>query len=249
MRHAGALRIDHAMALRRLYWIPAGSAPTEGTYVVYPLEDLVGILALESHRHRCMVIGEDLGTVPPGFRERMAEANVLSYRVLAFEREDSGTFIPPERYPELSVAVFGNHDLPTLRGWWDAHDLELQAELEGTSPEDLAPRRTSRARDKQALLEALRSAQLLPQDSGEPSPRELVAAVHAFLGRTCALLALAQLDDVALERKPVNVPSLQQYPNWRRRLTLPLEELADDPILHGVAAAFAAAGRGPADRA
>ena len=106
MRHAGGLRIDHAMGLQHLYWVPQGQKPSAGAYVRYPMEDLIGILALESHRHRCLVVGEDLGTVPEGFRERMAEANILSYRVLFFEQEpETGAFLPPSAYPPLALAV------------------------------------------------------------------------------------------------------------------------------------------------
>src|SRR5262249_16240782 len=115
MRHAGALRIDHVMGLQRLWWVPAGKQPADGAYVTYPMKDLIGILALESHRRRCLVIGEDLGTVPEGFREHMAEANILSYRVLFFEQDGaSGEFLPPANYPRSAIAVAGSHDLPTL---------------------------------------------------------------------------------------------------------------------------------------
>ena len=130
MRHAGGLRIDHVMGLQHLYWVPQGQKPSEGAYVRYPLDDLVGILALESHRHRCLVVGEDLGTVPEGFRERMAEANILSYRVLFFEQDiETGAFVPPQAYPALALAVVGSHDLPTLRGWWEGRDLDIKERL------------------------------------------------------------------------------------------------------------------------
>ena len=130
MRHAGGLRIDHVMGLQHLYWVPQGQKPSAGAYVRYPMEDFIGILALESHRHRCLVVGEDLGTVPEGFRERMAEANILSYRVLFFEQEpETGAFLPPNAYPPLALAVVGSHDLPTLRGWWEGRDLDLKEQL------------------------------------------------------------------------------------------------------------------------
>ena len=119
MRHAGALRIDHVMALERLYVIPKGAPAAAGTYLDYPFADLAGITALESVRSRCLIIGEDLGDVPHGFRERMAELQMLSYRVLRFERHGH-RFLGPHEYPTLAVAVFGNHDLPTLRGWWES---------------------------------------------------------------------------------------------------------------------------------
>jgi malto-oligosyltrehalose trehalohydrolase/4-alpha-glucanotransferase len=130
MRHAGGLRIDHVMGLQHLYWVPAGQPPSEGAYVRYPMEDLLGILALESQRHHCLVVGEDLGTVPEGFRERMAAANILSYRVLFFEQDaTTGDYSPPGNYPRLALAVVGSHDLPTLHGWWQGRDLDLKADL------------------------------------------------------------------------------------------------------------------------
>jgi 4-alpha-glucanotransferase len=120
MRSAGGLRIDHAMGLQQLYWIPHGATPAEGAYVQYPLEDLLGILALESHRNQCIVVGEDLGTVPEDFRQRMSNAGILSYRVLLFEQNSTtGEFILPRDYPARSLAVSGSHDLPTLRAWWE----------------------------------------------------------------------------------------------------------------------------------
>ena len=167
--HAGGLRIDHVMGLQHLYWIPRDTSAAEGAYVGYPLDDLVGILALESQRHRCLVVGEDLGTVPEGFRERMAAANILSYRVLFFEQEESGAFVPPDAYPPLALAVAGSHDLPTLRGWWEERDIALKDRL------GLYPRRTrSRASASVATATARRFLRLsaqegLPEDDVEHS--------------------------------------------------------------------------------
>ena len=128
MRHAGGLRIDHVMGLMHLFWIPAESSPATGAYVNYPFEELMGILALESQRNRCLIVGEDLGTVPAGFRERMADANVLSYRVLYFEK-DGDRFKRPEEYPGLALACVTTHDLATLQGFWRGADLELKRRL------------------------------------------------------------------------------------------------------------------------
>ncbi|MGH7090687.1 MAG: 4-alpha-glucanotransferase, partial [Stellaceae bacterium] len=118
MRHAGMLRIDHAMMLKQLYWVPRGAPPSEGAYVGYPFADLLGILALESARNRCAVIGEDLGTVPPGFSEILNDAGVLSYRLLLFERTEDGGFLPPKAYPRPAAAAFSTHDIATLKGFW-----------------------------------------------------------------------------------------------------------------------------------
>ncbi len=251
MRHAAGLRIDHVMGLQHLYWVPQGASPAEGAYVAYPLEDMIAILALESHRQRCLVVGEDLGTVPVGFRERMARANVLSYRVLFFEREEAGEnadggdgFLPPERYPELAMAVAGSHDLPTLRGWWEGRDIDLRERLGAyPAPGEGERLRAARGRDRELLLAALRREGLLPAAGTTDAPPDierLALAVHAFLASTPSLLALLQVDDLAGESEPVNLPATSsEHPNWRRRQALTLKELADSPALRKTAAMLA----------
>jgi 4-alpha-glucanotransferase len=240
MRYAGALRIDHVMALQHLYWVPKSRSPREGAYVSYPIEDLVGILAIESHRNRCMVVGEDLGTVPDGFRERMAKANILSYRVLFFEQNTkTGAFRKPEAYPKLSVAVASNHDLPTIRAWWEGSDISLRERLRlFPDPHGANEQRTQRARDRSQLLRALRQQGLLGKNE-ESSPNALVPLVHAFLARSCSFLALAQLDDIAGEIDPVNLPGSLDYPNWRRRLSVTLAELFEGSRIDELAEIFA----------
>jgi 4-alpha-glucanotransferase len=232
MRWAGGLRIDHVMALQQLYWIPEGGKPQDGAYVRYPIDDLVGILALESHRNRCLIVGEDLGTVPENFRERMSAAGILSYRVLFFEQEGAtGRFLAPGEYPALAVSVAGNHDLATLRGWWVGRDLEMKERLGLLSqPGEAAQQRETRQRERVRLLEALRRAQLLPSDDVEPDLETLVGRVQRFLARTNTCLALAQIDDLTGEVDPINVPATSdEHPNWRRRLSMTLEELASSP--------------------
>ncbi|HVL58646.1 MAG TPA: 4-alpha-glucanotransferase, partial [Burkholderiaceae bacterium] len=246
MRHAGGLRIDHVMALEHLYWVPQGEKPTAGAYVRYPLEDLVGILALESHRHRCLVVGEDLGTVPEGFRERMQRANILSYRVLFFEN-DGGRFFAPDDYPPLALAVAGSHDLPTLRAWWLGSDIDLRERLGlFPNPDAVAEARAQRDRERERLLDALRAQGLLRNDS--PSLEQFVDAAHAYLAATRSFLAVPQLDDVTGETEPVNVPATStEHPNWRRRLSVTVDALATDPRLQTAAAIFGAQ-RGRRDR-
>jgi 4-alpha-glucanotransferase len=242
MRCAGGLRIDHVMGLQHLYCIPAGSQAHEGAYVSYPLEDLLGILALESHRHQCIVVGEDLGTVTETFREAMAQANVLSYRVLFFEQDsESGAFRPPAAYPRLSLAVSGNHDLPTFSGWWAMTDIELKQRLGlYPAPDEAAHQRSRRGRDKERLVEALRREGLI-KDEQEPQLDDLVRAAHRFLGRCRSLLAMVQLDDLTGELDQVNVPATSyQHPNWRRRLSLCLEDLPTHSGLVELISAFAA---------
>ena len=160
MRHAGALRIDHAMGLMHQYWVPRGLKADQGAYVTYPFQDLLRILALESRRQRCMVIGEDLGTVPAGFREIMAEAGILSYRVLPFERTDGDLFARPATYPEAALVTGSTHDLATLSGFWAERDLAWRralalypdAEVRDT---DASERVADRRRLIDALIDAL----------------------------------------------------------------------------------------------
>lgn len=242
MRHAGGLRIDHVMALQQLYWVPRGEDATAGAYVRYPLDDLVGILSLESQRQRCLVVGEDLGTVPEGFRERMTAANILSYRVLFFEQEgETGDFLPPDAYPSLALAVVGSHDLPTLRGWWEARDIDLKERL-GLYPGsgEAVRQRETRRRDRTRLIEALSRENLLPVGE-EPAIQALAHAVHAYIARSPSALALAQIDDLTDEADQVNVPSTaEEHPNWRRRLSMTLEDLRASSRLIDIAEIFRA---------
>jgi 4-alpha-glucanotransferase len=244
MRYAGGLRIDHVMALQHVYWIPQGAAPRDGAYVRYPIEDLIGILALESQRARCLVVGEDLGTVPAGFRERMQDANILSYRVLFFERNDAGTFNPPAAYPRAALAIAGSHDLPPLAAWWSGADIGLRERLGILADPTAADAQLrSRAADRKAFMTALRDAGLV--DARRALGRdELFTAAHVFLARTPCALAIAQLDDVTGEDQPVNVPTTtHEYPNWRRRLSRTIEELETDARFATLFEIFGAADR------
>jgi 4-alpha-glucanotransferase len=236
MRHAGALRIDHVMALQHLYCVPAGCPPSQGAYLGYPLDDLVGILKLESVRQRCLIVGEDLGTVPEGFRERMAAARILSYRVLFFEKDANG-LRPPGDYPRLSVAVEGSHDLPTLRAWWSGSDLELKERLRlFPSPRDAQRASTERDQDREAFAASLRVQGIAgPVGNGE----RLFEAAHTYLARTASALALVQLDDITDECDPVNVPNTStEHPNWRRKLSIELDAIRTSPRLQKVAELF-----------
>lgn len=223
MRHGGGLRIDHAMGLQRLYCIPEGSPPSAGAYVSYPMADLVGILALESQRHQCLVVGEDLGTVPAGFREQMEDARILSYRVLFFEMDESGEFKSEADYPPLAVAVAGSHDLPTLSSWLAGSDIELKDRL-GLYPSAGEAKEQLRAREAQraAVVRLLG----LAEDSRPATGHDFSVAVHRFLGRTASLLAMTQLDDLLGEDDPVNLPATStEHANWRRKYAVALEQI------------------------
>ena len=236
MRHAGALRIDHVMGLMRLFWIPPRAGPAHGAYVRYPLDELLGILALESQRNRCLVIGEDLGTVPDEVRHALSRLRVLSYRVLYFERRDGGEFKAPDEYPAEALVAASTHDLPTLAGFWEARDLALRAELRLFPSEEQRERQVlERDQDRARLLLALQREGLLPAGvttdpaSAPAMTPELARAVQVYLARTPCRLAVTQLEDVLGQTDQVNLPGTSRsYANWRRKLTLELERWPQD---------------------
>jgi 4-alpha-glucanotransferase len=246
MRHAGILRIDHVMSLRRLYWIPDGMDAKAGTYVNYPFDDLLRLLSLESQRQACAVVGEDLGTVPEGFRDMMRAANALSYRIFVFERRKDGSFVPPAEYPPLAAASAATHDIATLKGFWLAGDIAWRRCL-GLYPDRraLETEMAERNRDRRLVLEALISEGLLAQEQigeflpedGEPVySTELRDGVLTYLARSRARLMLVQLEDVISESEQANLPgTTEAHPNWRRRLSRTLEEILDGGDLRRVA--------------
>jgi len=236
-RHAGALRIDHAFSLARLYWIPAGAGAGEGTYVGYPLDDLRGVVALASVRERCVVIGEDLGTVPEGFRERMEATGILAYRILFFERHDDGTFMAPEEYPAAALAASGTHDLATIPAWLQADDLVLRERL-GLARQPLATEQAIRDRDRALLLDTLvRHGDLAGNERDDETA--IVVAANRYLAAAPCAIVMGQLDDILGERNPVNVPGTShEYPNWRRKLSTTVEALPDDLRLARLCTAF-----------
>jgi 4-alpha-glucanotransferase len=237
MQHAGALRIDHVMGLARLFWIPEGGTAADGAYVHYPHDDLLGIVALESHRNRCLVIGEDLGTVPGDLREALARTNVLSYRLLYFEREQNGDFKAPAGYPQGALVACSTHDLPTLAGFWEGGDLALRAALALFPTEAMREELTlARADDRARLLRALEREGLLPPGmTTDPAAvphmtPELALALHVFLARTPARVMMVQPEDVLGVAEQANLPgTTSEHPNWRRKLPLALEAWVENP--------------------
>lgn len=242
MRYVRILRLDHVMGLERLFWVPAGMSANHGAYVRYPLDDLVRLVALESQRQRCVIIGEDLGTVTPEFRRRLAEKKILSYRVLYFEKTESG-FKRPEEYPALAMACLSTHDLPTLQGYWQSADLALKRALHLFASDHLAALADAmRTADKAELIAALRAAALFSgDDEGSDLSPDLVVALHRFVARAAAWLLMIQIDDLAGETEQLNLPGTAfERANWRRRLAIDLETLFGDAGVRELLAAVAA---------
>lgn len=209
MCNRGGVRIDHILGLLRLWLVPRGAPSSAGAYLRAPLHDLLNLVALESWRQRCIVIGEDLGVVPPGLRETLARRGVMGIDVLAFTRDADGAFLPPHRWRREAVATTTTHDLPTLVGWSRGRDLDWRARLEGTDAATLAGQRDARAADVRALDAASAAA------IGETGP----AAWMAFVAASPSPLALLPAEDaLGLPEQP-NLPgTVDTHPNWRRRL-------------------------------
>ena len=224
MRHAQALRIDHVMGLQRLFLVPDGAPGAAGCYLQYPRPALLAELTLASQRQQCMVVGEDLGTVPEGLGEALEAANILSYRVLWFERQADGALRPPAHWTRQSAACVSTHDLPTLAGWWEGADIAERMSLGLAEPQAW----TAREAERQALLEALGQPDGIT--SGDAFSDRLAALIHAHVAAGASLLMLVQAEDLAGETMAVNLPGTdRERPNWRRRLGTALPGLCETP--------------------
>jgi 4-alpha-glucanotransferase len=217
------------MALFRQWWVPVGLGATEGGYVHYPVDDLMSVLALESALHRCLVVGEDLGTVPDEMRHAMAEFHVYSYKVLLFEKHADGRFRRPDEYVQRAIATVTTHDLPTLRGWWEGRDLELRDRLQLFPDEEI--RRhvyEERLRDRAQLVAALDAAGLRPTPvaaADAPFSDELAGAIELYLAKSSAGLVVVQFEDLIGMTDPVNVPGTShEHANWQRKMTADVED-------------------------
>jgi (1->4)-alpha-D-glucan 1-alpha-D-glucosylmutase len=243
MRHAGAIRIDHAFQLQRLFLIPRGQSAKDGAYVDYPFEASLAVLRLESHRNRCLVIAEDLGTAPEGFSDAIMRAGLLSYRILFFEHENDGAFKAPDAYPRDALAALTTHDLPTFMGWWRGQDVDLRETFGIFAPDLAARERALREADKQRLRQALEQQNLTSAD--DPGEPPLVGSIR-YLARTPSILAAVQVEDATREMNQANMPGPDRgHPNWKRRLRLTLREIAaPGGPLAKTAAALALEGRG-----
>ena len=263
MAHAGALRIDHALGLFRQFWIADGLSGADGAYVRFPAEALLGVLAVESVRANggagALVVGEDLGTVPPEVRPALARWGVLSSRVLYFERGAGGAFTPPRRYPRPALATVNTHDLAPLAGWWAGRDVELRHEVGLLADDALAEARAERARERASLVAMLHDEGVLDASalgvgqqgdgvaSAPPDTLDAAAldeavvrrAVHAALRRAPSWLAGLALEDLVGEPEPVNMPGVggDRFSSWTRKLRVDVEDLAGDTA---VAQAFGA---------
>jgi 4-alpha-glucanotransferase len=233
MHYAGAVRIDHVLGLMRLFIIPHGLSASHGAYLRLPFADMLAVVAEESRRWSCIVIGEDLGTVPENFRTTLSAWGVWSYLVVLFERNGDGSFRRPEEYPECAIATLNTHDLPTFAGWMSAHDLKTKRAI-GVDPGETDD---ERAGARTALNAALAAA----TGSQQPGFEDVVA----FLAATPTRLVSIAIEDVLAIEDQVNVPgTMAEHPNWRRRWPVALEELGSDQRLSRIAATLSRAGRG-----
>ncbi|MEZ8194172.1 4-alpha-glucanotransferase [Vibrio cortegadensis] len=232
MKHCGALRIDHVLGLLRLWWIPKGEDATKGAYMYYSVQDMLAILALESHRYQCSVIGEDLGTVPDEIVDILADAGVHSYKVFFFETAEDGGFISPEHYASQSMSALCTHDMPTLRGFWHCDDLKTGREI-GLYPDEaqLETLFGDRLECKQGILDSVAWHGFLPEGVGRdasqvPMDSYLSEALQVHVAAGSSTLLSVQLEDWLEMDKPVNIPgTVNEYPNWRRKLTMNLDEV------------------------
>ena len=242
MAHAGIVRIDHVLGLERSFWVPESGAP--GGYVDYPVEVLLALIRIEAARAACVVVGEDLGSVPPGLRRRLAESGLLGSAVMQFEKDAKG-FRLPRLYRSASIASAGTHDTPTLKGWWCGRDIELRHEIGRTTEQERRAALAVRAAERGALCRLLVEEGQAPPDLDPAAPPleaddATVVAVHALLaGAASSLLAVA-LDDALGVFEQQNLPgTIHEHPNWRRRYPVAVEELSRNPGLAAVAGAVA----------
>jgi 4-alpha-glucanotransferase len=234
MRHAGAIRLDHVLGLKRLFVIPQDMSAREGAYLRFPFEPLLAVAAQESVENSAIVIGEDLGTVPDGFRETLADWGIWSYLVMLFERDENGSFKPPQDYRKSALASFSTHDLPTFAGWRSGHDLDVKL------GHNMDPGETRE--ERKAAYVALGGAL-----SSEGLPGEEILDVVRFLAATPSRLLVVSMEDVLQIQDQPNLPgTIDEHPNWRQRLPVTVEELRNEPRFAKIAEALRAAGRGSA---
>ena len=226
--HAGGLRIDHVMGLQRLWVIPLGAPPSDGAYLYYPVDDLLRLLTLESHRHQAIVLGEDLGTVPDGLRDKLVARSILGMRVLLFEQDHNTRFRPILDWPDNALATTSTHDLPTLNGWWHGRDIEWNVRLQMIDEQGEQHWREHRQRERDGLRHALSQDPQNFREERHETDQILDASVR-FLGHTRAPLVLLPLEDALGLDEQANLPgTIDSHPNWSRRLPMSSDKLLDD---------------------
>lgn len=241
MTSCGALRIDHAMSLLRLWWCPPQKTADFGAYVYYPFEDLLGLLKLESHLNQCVIIGEDLGVVPPEFRENMSKAKIFANKVFYFEKEHFHFFKAPQVYEEHALAMVNNHDVPTLKSWWDGTDLKLRDKLqlfeEGV---DYAQMCVQRSEEKQQACNLLQAQGLYPDSwrgrkLNDEADEDIIYALLKLNSRVNSQIFVIQLEDLLLMDSPTNVPgTFKEYPNWQRKISSSIENIFSNSRVQAV---------------
>ncbi|MDF2494201.1 MAG: malQ [Sphingomonas sp.] len=226
LQHAGGLRIDHAIGLDHLWIVPDGGSAADGAYLTMPGDTLKTIVAIEAHRAEAIVIAEDLGTVPAGLRADLSRRGMLGMRVLPFERDVTGAFVSPARWDADAVAMTGTHDTPTVAGWWKGRDIEWREHISGIANPTAFEERTA---ERKSLAQAIGLSPVL----AEPPIDEVMEAV----ADAPAALAIFPLEDLlGLEEQP-NLPgTVDQHPNWRRRMLATTGALLARPDVHRRAA-------------
>lgn len=243
MKYGGALRIDHALGLYRLFWIPAGMSPENGAYLLQPAEDLLRIIALESQRNNTIVIAEDLGTIDDTFREMLQAFQMLSYRLFYFERNYPGpSFKAPEQYPSMALCAITTHDLPTIYGYWAGRDIEVKKQLGIYGDEEAWKRDVIvRERDKSLVLSALKAQGIIPENfPSDPQlmpqlTHELCIAIYRYLAKSPCKLLLVSLDDIIGTLDQQNLPgTVDSHPNWMQKYPYSLEAIVLDQRFSGL---------------
>lgn len=244
--HAGGARIDHIMGLSRLWMVPLGRPPSCGAYLRYPVEDMLRLLALESYRHRAIVIGENLGTVPDGFNKSITDAGILGMQLLWFLR-NGDEFLPPSAWAKDSIGTTTTHDLPTVAGWWDGCDIAWKCKI-GM----LHPKATLDSEIRQRAIERRALRRALSNFKSEENPNSPITNakshdvpmgdVFSFVGATPSPLVIVPLEDVLAEAQQPNLPgTVDEHPNWRRRVSLPVDQMLDQVRVEERLAALAGA--------
>jgi len=230
------LRIDHVMQFHHLFWIPSDGVPADGVYVRDYENDLLNIVALESQLNRTIIVGEDLGTVPLDFRDRLMRKGVLSYRLFYFERDAEENLRHFSEYPENALVSITTHDLPTLAGFWSGRDIEEREQIGQLDKEMAAKFREERTRHKSKIVERLVQDGLLSTDAASAAwastlpTEDLHAAVLRFLFQTRSRLVQINQEDIFLDARQQNIPgTTSQHPNWVTKMRFSVEELKENP--------------------